>query len=340
MRAMDADRALCRDCGARAAPAAKRCPACGSPRLARHPRLDGLTVAHVDCDAFYAAIEKRDDPRLIDRPVIIGGGRRGVVSTACYVARTFGVRSAMPMFKALALCPDAVVIKPDMAKYEAVGRAIRARMLELTPLVEPLSIDEAFLDLAGTEALHGGSPAATMARFARAVEAEFRITVSVGLSGNKFLAKIASDLDKPRGFSVLAPDEAQAFLAPRPVSFIWGVGKAFSAMLEADGFPTIADLQRADPLDLFRRYGASGQRLWKLAHGLDERRVDPAGERKSVSAETTFEDRSRSAARSRRRSGRSARRWRGACARRGSRAARSRSSSRPRISACAPARAA
>ena len=282
--------ALCRDCGARPRADARRCHACGSPRLARHPKLDLLSIAHVDCDAFFAAIEKRDNPSLVDKPVIIGGGRRGVVSTACYVARTHGVRSAMPMFKALAACPEAVVIKPDIAKYEAVGREVRARMLALTPLVEPLSIDEAFLDLSGTGRLHGGSPAGTLARFARDIEREVGITVSIGLSGNKFLAKIASDLDKPRGFSVIDPAEAPAFLAPRPASFIWGVGKAFAGVLEKDGYRTIADLQRADPVELFRRYGASGQRLAKLSLGIDDRRVDPDGERKSVSAETTFED--------------------------------------------------
>ena len=167
----------------------------------------------MDCDAFYATIEKRDDPSLNDKPLIIGGGKRGVVSTACYVARTFGIHSAMPMFKARALCPHATVISPNMQKYVGVGREVRTLMFELTPQVEPLSIDEAFIDMTGTQRLHGMTPARSLARFARRVEAEIGITVSIGLSANKFLAKIASDLDKPRGFAVLGKDEAIAFLA-------------------------------------------------------------------------------------------------------------------------------
>ncbi|MFG1298910.1 DNA polymerase IV [Xanthobacter sp. V3C-3] len=279
---------FCRDCLADA-PHGLRCPACGSPRLVRHAALDRLSVAHVDCDAFFAAVEKRDDPSLADVPLIIGGGKRGVVSTACYIARIRGVRSAMPMFKALALCPEAVVLKPNMEKYRVAGRQVRALMQELTPLVEPLSIDEAFLDLSGTQALHGASPARTLARFARRVEEEVGISVSVGLAPNKFLAKTASDLDKPRGFSVLSLEEAPAFLAPRPVTFIWGVGAAFGGRLARDGFATIGDLQRAEASDLARRYGAEGLRLARLAFGIDTRSVEPAREAKSVSAETTFE---------------------------------------------------
>ncbi|MDQ0393070.1 DNA polymerase IV [Labrys monachus] len=280
--------ALCRDCLTEAG-ALDRCPSCRSPRIVRHPALERLAIAHIDCDAFYAAVEKRDEPSLIDKPVIIGGGRRGVVSTACYVARTFGVRSAMPMFEALRLCPHATVIRPDMEKYVRVGREVREMMLALTPLVEPLSIDEAFLDLTGTERLHGASPARTLLHFARRVESEVGITISIGLSANKFLAKTASDLEKPRGFAVLSPEEAPAFLAPRPISFIWGVGKAGAARYARDGLRTIADLQRAGEADLMRRYGAEGLRLARLAFGRDSRGVDPEGDRKSVSAETTFE---------------------------------------------------
>jgi len=279
---------FCRDCLADAG-ATLRCGACGSPRLLRHPAVDRLAVAHVDCDAFFAAVEKRDNPALADVPLIIGGGKRGVVSTACYIARIAGVRSAMPMFKAKALCPDAVVLPPNMEKYRIAGRRVRALMQALTPLVEPLSIDEAFLDLSGTEALHGLSPARTLARFAREVEEKVGITVSVGLAPNKFLAKTASDLDKPRGFAVLSEEEAPAFLAPRPVTFIWGVGAAFGGRLARDGFATIGDLQRADPADLARRYGAEGLRLARLAFGRDARRVEPSREAKSVSAETTFD---------------------------------------------------
>src|SRR3954447_670101 len=281
---------FCRDCLAEIADAAPRCVACGSPRAVRHAELNALAIAHVDCDAFYATIEKRDDPSLNDKPLIIGGGKRGVVSTACYVARTFGVHSAMPMFKALKACPHATVIKPDMAKYVKVGRQVRAMMLELTPQVEPLSIDEAFMDLTGTDRLHGMSPARSLARFASRVEADIGITVSIGLSANKFLAKIASDLEKPRGFAVLGREQAVAFLASRPVGFIWGVGKVTQARLQRDGFNTIADLQRGDETDLMRRYGLEGRRLWRLSRGIDDRLVDPERETKSVSAETTFNE--------------------------------------------------
>ena len=279
---------FCRDCLADNPDHVRRCRTCGSPRLVAHAELVQLAIAHVDCDAFYATIEKRDNPSLRDKAVIVGGGKRGVVATACYVARTFGVKSAMPMFQARRLCPDAVVVPPDMAKYVRVGREVRALMLDLTPLVEPLSIDEAFLDLGGTERLHGMIPAKALARFAKEVEAKLGITISVGLSANKFLAKIASDLDKPRGFSVLNAHEALGFLAPRPVTFIWGVGKVFGETLARDGYRTIADLQRADETELMRRYGAEGQRLARLARGIDQRPVSPDRETKSVSAETTF----------------------------------------------------
>jgi DNA polymerase IV len=281
---------FCRDCLADVGERGARCSTCGSPRLARHAELARMAIAHVDCDAFYATIEKRDDPSLADKPLIIGGGHRGVVSTACYIARTFGVRSAMPMFEARRLCPHAHVIPPNMAKYVRVGREVRALMGALTPQVEPLSIDEAFLDLTGTERLHGMWPAKSLARFAKRVEAEIGITVSIGLSQNKFLAKIASDLDKPRGFSALAASEAPAFLAPRPVTFIWGVGKAMGATLAREGFRTIADLQRADETDLMRRFGTEGLRLARLARGIDVRSVNPDRETKSVSAETTLDE--------------------------------------------------
>ncbi|MGE0565482.1 MAG: DNA polymerase IV [Pseudolabrys sp.] len=278
---------FCRDCLAEAG-AGSRCIACGSPRVVRHAEIESLTIAHIDCDAFYATIEKRDDPSLADKPVIVGGGQRGVVSAACYIARTYGVRSAMPMFEAKRRCPHAVVVKPNMAKYAKTGRDVRKAMFDLTPLVEPLSIDEAFLDLTGTERLHGMSAAKALARFAQRVERDFGITVSVGLSGNKFLAKIASDLDKPRGFAVLSPTEAAAFLAPKPVSFIYGIGAASAARLAADGFRTIADLQRATEADLIDYYGEEGLRLARLARGHDTRRVNPERETKSVSSETTF----------------------------------------------------
>ncbi|MBZ9808029.1 MULTISPECIES: DNA polymerase IV [unclassified Mesorhizobium] len=283
------DHGFCRDCLALQRSDARRCERCGSPRLARHPELYRLHLAHIDCDAFYAAIEKRDNPALKDKPLIIGGGKRGVVSTACYIARIRGVRSAMPMFKALEACPEAVVIPPNMEKYVAVGREVRAMMQALTPLVEPLSIDEAFLDLAGTERLHGLPPAVVLARFALAVEKEIGITVSSGLSYCKFLAKVASDFRKPRGFSVIGEAEAVGFLAAQPVSMIWGVGKAFNATLEQDGIRTIGQIQKMDRGDLMRRYGVMGDRLYRLSRGEDVRRVDPDQDAKSVSAETTFD---------------------------------------------------
>jgi len=281
--------ALCRDCFVDLESRARRCTACGSPRLVRHRALAALTLAHIDCDAFYATVEKRDDPALADRPVIIGGGKRGVVSAACYIARTFGVRSAMPMFKALELCPDAAVVRPDMAKYVRVGRQVRRAMEALTPLVEPLSIDEAFLDLAGTERVHGMIPAKVLARFAAQIERDIGITVSVGLSVNKFLAKIASDLDKPRGFATLDQEDGCALLKDKPVGFIFGVGPATAEKLNQRGFRTVGDLQRADETEMMKQYGGEGRRLWRLARGIDDRRVEADRDAKTISNETTFE---------------------------------------------------
>lgn len=285
-------RALCRDClrdhDETRAPV-RRCPSCGSPRLLRHAERDSLHLAHIDCDAFYAAIEKRDDPSLLDKPVIIGGGKRGVVSTCCYIARMSGVRSAMPMFKALKACPEAVVIKPNMTKYVAVGRQVRRLMQELTPLVEPLSIDEAFLDLGGTQRLHHASPALTLARFQRRIEDEIGITISVGLSYAKFLAKVASDLDKPRGFSIIGQAEAVAFLANKPVGMIPGIGKAGAAKLAQSGFRVIGDLAKAEIATLYRLVGKDGPRLRNLALGIDPRKVTVEHEAKTVSSETTLD---------------------------------------------------
>jgi DNA polymerase IV len=285
---------FCRDCFSEqkvdAHTPLKSCANCGSRRLIAHNALPRLTIAHVDCDAFFAAIHKRDQPELRDKPVIVGGGVRGVVATCCYIARASGVRSAMPMFKALKLCPQAVVIKPQMELYSREGKVIRAMMRDLTPLVEPVSIDEAYLDLTGTSQLHGTYPAITLARFQRFVEAETGLTVSIGLSSNKFLAKTASDLDKPRGFAVLAREDVQDVLWPRPVGFLHGVGPAFVKALNRDGFVTIGDLAAAPHGQLEARYGDSGVRLAAMAHGDDARRVDPNSERKSVSSETTFNE--------------------------------------------------
>ena len=281
---------LCRDCLSKGSNDSARCPRCGSPRTIDLADAAGLAIAHVDCDAFYAAVEKRDDPSLNDKPLIVGGaGPRGVVATCCYIARTFGVRSAMPMSRARALCPDAVILLPDMAKYSRVGREIRTRMMSLTPLVEPLSIDEAFLDLNGCEPSNGAGAAETLIRFARSVEAEVGVTVSVGLSYCKFLAKLASELRKPRGFASLSRDEAKAWLAPQSVSLLWGVGRVGRERLERLGFRLIGDLQRIDEREAMKRLGEDGLRLWRLAQGRDDRTVSAERETKSVSSETTFD---------------------------------------------------
>ena len=279
--------ALCRDC-LTAFDAGPRCPACRSPRVLAHPELHGLSIAHMDCDAFYASVEKRDDPSLRDHPLIVGGGQRGVVSTCCYLARIKGVRSAMPMFQALRLCPEAKVIPPRMRVYAEVSRQIRAMMEELTPDIEPLSLDEAFLDLSGTARLHGASPAVLLARLTKRMEEELGITGSIGLSHNKFLAKIASDLDKPRGFSVIGRVETANLLKTKPVRIIWGVGTATQAALDKAGIRTIADLLRWDRTDLTARFGHMGERLWHLARGEDHRRVNRDERPKSISKETTF----------------------------------------------------
>ncbi|HJR56089.1 MAG TPA: DNA polymerase IV [Rhizomicrobium sp.] len=279
--------AFCRDCLADARPD-QPCPSCGGTRILAHPELETLAIAHLDCDAFYAAIEKRDDPSLHDKPVIVGGETRGVASTCCYIARKYGVRSAMPTFQAKKLCPHAVFIKPRHAHYSAVARQIREKMQALTPLVEPLSLDEAYLDLSGTSRVHGMSPARTMAKLAREIERDIGISVSIGLSGNKFLAKLASEMDKPRGFTVIGMKNAVAFLRDKKVGIIRGAGKVLETQLNRDGFMTIGDLQDADPRDLANRYGATGLWLARIARAQDRRTVDPGGEMKSISSETTF----------------------------------------------------
>ncbi len=279
---------LCRDCAAPVTAPTNRCGECGSPRLIFHRELHSLVIAHIDCDAFYASVEKRDNPSLRDRPVIVGGAQRGVVSAACYITRIKGVHSAMPMFQARKLCPEAVIVPPNMKKYSKVGRQIRTLMQAVTPLVEPLSIDEAFLDLSGTERLHHGSPAATLIKLIRRIEAECDITASVGLSYNKSLAKLASDMDKPRGFVVLGRHDASAFLSELPVNRIWGVGKSLHRKLQADGISTISQLRAYNESALVSRYGSIGHRLYNFSRGEDSRQVNPSSPPKYVSAETTF----------------------------------------------------
>ena len=282
-------RAICRDCLWTGDRKVDRCEACDSRRVVCHDELDRLTIAHLDCDAFYASVEKRDRPELRDKPVIVGGGRRGVVSTCCYVARQYGVHSAMPMFKALKACPEAVVIKPDFRKYIAASEAIFGAVGKLTPLVQTLSLDEAWIGLAGTERLNGGPPAWQLIRLQKQIEENTGLTVSIGLAPNRFLAKVASELDKPRGFSVLG-SEAKDVLAPKPIRILPGVGPVFARTLNSDGFATVGDLAAADVRDLVKRYGETGLRLHDLAHGRDARLVNPTHDRKGMSAETTFNE--------------------------------------------------
>ncbi|MCX7360175.1 MAG: DNA polymerase IV [Alphaproteobacteria bacterium] len=277
---------LCRACANETT--TPHCLHCGEERPLEHAELSGLSIAHLDCDAFYASIEKRDDPSLQPFPVIVGGGKRGVVSTCCYVARAYGVRSAMPMFKALQLCPQAKVVHGEMAKYVTEGRIIRRMMEDLTPQVQPLSIDEAFMDLTGTEALHGGTPAQSLIKLQNKIWEERNLTVSIGLSFNKFLAKTASDLDKPRGFSVIGRGEALEFLESRSVGTLPGVGPAGATALERNGLKKIGDIRHVGPQRMRSLYGDWGAHLFALSMANDPRKVDPDGERKSISSETTF----------------------------------------------------
>src|SRR5690348_11155147 len=280
---------FCRDCLDETSAATSRCSRCGSRRLLAHPELDALAIAHIDCDAFYAAVEKRDDPSLRDKPVIVGGRTRGVVMTACYVARIYGVRSAVPMFQALKLCPQAVVVRPRMSYYADVAQSVREMMRALTPLVEPRSLDEAYLDLSGTERPHKLPPAKTLARLAQRIESELGIAVSVGLSFNKSLAKLASESDKPRGFAVIGRGDAKAFLREKPVGVLRGAGAVLQARLARDGITKVAHLQDAGEAALVSRYGTTGRWLFAVVNGRDVRTVSSQGDRTTISAEATYE---------------------------------------------------
>lgn len=286
--------ARCQDCGglvpAAAGGGTRACPACGSPRAVAHAELDELSIAHIDCDSFYASVEKRDNPDLADKPVLVGGSKRSVVMACCYIARRYGIHSAMPMARALRACPDAVVVRPDMAKYSAVGRKIKELMREVTPVVEPISVDEAFLDLSGTRDLLRATPAEVLIRLIKRIEDEIGVTASVGLSYAKYLAKIASDFDKPRGFTVIGRGDAQAFLAGKPVRILWGVGPVLGGRLNKDGLRTVGDLAETGEDTLVERYGSIGHRLHRFAHGRDARQVQSTRATKSISAETTFAD--------------------------------------------------
>ena len=267
-----------------------RCPRCSSPLVVSHSELFDLNIAHMDCDAFYASVEKRDNPDLADKPVIIGGGRRGVVSTACYIARIRGVKSAMPMFKALEKCPDAVVIRPRMKIYAEISQQIREMMNDITPLVEPLSLDEAFMDMSGTHKLHGAPPAVMLAKLMDRISSNLGLTGSIGLSHNKFLAKIASDLNKPNGYSIIGEAETSSFLQDKPIRLIWGVGASMQKSLEKSGIRTFSDLLRWDRKDLVSKFGSMGDRLWFLARGQDARVVSNSDRIKSISNETTLNE--------------------------------------------------
>ncbi|MEM1062829.1 MAG: DNA polymerase IV [Planctomycetota bacterium] len=245
-------------------------------------------ILHVDMDAFFASVEMREDPSLVGKPVIVGGSSaRGVVSAANYEARKFGVHSAMPGSKARRLCPDGVFLRGNMELYAEVSRQIRDVFRRYTPLVQPLSLDEAFLDVTGSVRLFG-PPAEIGRRIRDDIAAELRLPASVGVAPNKFLAKIASDLEKPRGFTVVDPDRVQEFLDPLPVRKIWGVGKVAGRKLGELGVETIRDLRLLSEGVLEGRFGVVGRKLAELSRGIDDRSVVPDHEAKSISHETTF----------------------------------------------------
>ena len=281
---------ICRECLSTFDSKVLYCANCESLNLISHKEIEKLDIAHVDCDAFYASIEKRDNPKLKNSAVIIGGGKRGVVATACYLARIKGVRSAMPMYKALKLCPSAIIIKPNMSKYRDASKKIQNLMNQLTPLTEPISLDEAFLDLSGTKKLHKKIPAVLLAELSKKINQEVGISVSIGLSYNKFLAKICSDLDKPKGFSLLGRGDSKKFLSSQPVEILWGVGKILKRKLNDDGIKTISQIEELGIKEVINRYGSIGSHIYSLSQGKDLRRVVPQRQIKSISHETTFEN--------------------------------------------------
>ena len=280
---------VCRECFKTFNIKKEFCDKCYSVNIISNDEIEDLNIAHVDCDAFYASIEKRDNPNYKNNPLIIGGGKRGVVATACYIARTKGVKSAMPMFKALKLCPEAIIIRPNMQKYKIASYKINKLMKEMTPLVEPLSLDEAFLDLSGTSRLHKKIPAVLLAELSRKIIKEVGISVSIGLSYNKFLAKICSDIDKPRGFSIINKKEAPNYLQNKPVELLWGVGKTLKNKLNNDGIKTIGQIKEMKLNEVITKYGAIGSHIYKLSNAEDDREIKPFRKVKSISHETTFE---------------------------------------------------
>ncbi len=280
----------CRDCEKPIGSKVNSCPKCYSRRIFSHQEADTLGIAHLDCDAFFASVEKRDKPELASQPVLIGGNSpRSVVATACYIARAFGARSAMSMTEAKRLCPHAVIIAPRFSAYACEDKKIRKMMHELTPLVEPVSIDEAYLDLRGTRRIHNGPPVQILMKLQNKIERELGLGVSIGLSHNRFLAKIASDLDKPRGFSVIGEAETLEFLGSKPPTILKGVGPAFGSRLHRDGLYTLGQIREIPERELMQKYGESGLRLSQLSRGIGSSNIHPESKRKSVSCETTFE---------------------------------------------------
>ena len=280
---------VCRECFKTFIIKKEFCDKCYSVNIISNDEIENLNIAHVDCDAFYASIEKRDNPNYKNNPLIIGGGKRGVVATACYIARTKGVKSAMPMYKALKLCPEAIIIKPNIQKYKKASDKINKLMKEMTPLVEPLSLDEAFLDLSGTTRLHKKIPAVLLAELSKKIIEEVGISVSIGLSYNKFLAKICSDIDKPRGFSIINKEEAPNYLQDKPVELLWGVGKTLKHKLNNDGIKTIGQIKEMKLNEVISKYGAIGSHIFKLSNAEDNRVIKPFRKVKSISHETTFD---------------------------------------------------
>ena len=264
------------------------CPNCGARRWLSHTDLDQLTIAHIDCDAFYASVEKRAHPEWADKPLIVGGRQRGVVTTACYIARMYGVKSAMPMFTARAKCPDAIIVKPRMGLYRDVGLQIRDAMRRVSPQIQPVSIDEAYLDLSQSERIHGKKPYELLLDFQDWMAEHMGLTISIGLAHNKLLAKIASDLEKPRGFSVLGPSDGQRFLADKSVRILWGIGPAFAKSLARRGIYKVGDLGRFSEAELTTYFGSMGPRLAAFAKAEDFRKVRYEKASKSISSETTF----------------------------------------------------
>lgn len=264
------------------------CPGCYSEKLLKHLELFSLDVAHLDCDSFYTSVEKRDDPKISSLPVIVGRRERGVVAAACYVARIYGVRSGMAMFQALRLCPNAHVISPNMDKYKVASHGVRRAMREVTAKIEPVSIDEAYLDLSDNAALHNEPACVSLVRLVDTISRTEKITVSIGLSYNKFLSKLASDLDKPKGFYVIGRVEARSFLSKLPVRKLWGVGPSAVIKMTQHGYMTIGHVQDAKLEDLMRIFGKSGYGFYLFANGEDNRKFGLESKTKSVSAETTF----------------------------------------------------